>query len=103
MGRKLREQSLARTGVHDARPTNLAAGEGRKDWDGPGPAAARALLEEGRTWLRLQDFAEAWERLICWEGTRLAGGGTWERSGWWSRKDPSGNLGGTTGSLCSSR
>lgn len=54
-------------------------------------------------WPRLQDLAETWEWLICWEGTRLAGGGMWERSSQRSRKDPSGNLGGATCLLCSSR
>ena len=77
--------------------SGLAAGEDRKDWVGPVPAAACHPLVGGRTTQPpLQGLAEAWEWPICWEGTRLAGGGMWERFGWRSRKDPSGKPGGAT-------
>lgn len=49
-----------------------------------------------RTSWRLQDLAETGVA-ICWEGTRPTGGGTWERPGQGSHKDPRGNLGATTG------
>ena len=39
--------------------SGLAAGEDRKDWDGPAPAAARHPLVEGRT---TQPPLQAWQR-----------------------------------------